>query len=118
MRLVPFFAAFLLLAACSPGKPNLLYEYENYARTLYSYKKAPSDATREAHLAELDRIIAVSAEKGKRVPPGIWAERAYFLGKAGKGEEALKSLDKEKETYPESAVFVDNVRNEMKGGGK
>ena len=51
-----------------------------------------------------------SKTKNYRVPPGVFCEYGYILLKEGKTEEALQYFDLEAKTYPESTVFLKNLK--------
>jgi hypothetical protein len=52
------------------------------------------------------------------VPPGACAEYGYLLIKEGKDQDGLMYLDKEQALYPESAVFIQRIKDEMQRGKK
>ncbi len=107
------FPAILLpiLMGCAMTKP--MYYWDGYSQTLYDYKKAPGDETLAKHKASLEKVLSKSAEKGLRVPPGIYCEYGYLLLKEGKEQEALKFIDLEGKTYPESAFFVEKLKSKV-----
>ncbi|OAV72895.1 hypothetical protein Barb7_03035 [Bacteroidales bacterium Barb7] len=57
----------------------------------------------------------IKKPKGTRkvVAPGIYAEYGYLLLQNGKKAEGLTMLKKERELYPESAIFMDNLINKF-----
>lgn len=105
---VMLFVAGLFAGGCAPQKPQM-YCWENYSHTLYDYTKNPSDESYAKHKECLLKIIDSSAKNELRVPPGVYAELGYDLLKEGKTEEGKKYLLLEKETYPESALFMDKL---------
>lgn len=101
----------IFLIHCAPQ----MYYYGKYSHTLYNYKKNPNDKTFQDHMSELDDIIEKSNEKNLRVPPGIYCEYAYLLLQKGEKKEALKYIDLEEHTYPESVVFIERLRKLVTG---
>ena len=47
------------------------------------------------------------------VPPGLYAEKAYMLLKAGNKQEALRYFDLEIKSYPESKLFIDRIKKQI-----
>ena len=97
----------LVLAACV-AKPTMYY-WGDYSATLYQYKAEPSDETLAQHYLSIQDVFNKSQEYGLRVPPGVNAEYATLLLKQGKKADALVYFEKEKATYPESALLMDRM---------
>lgn len=87
-----------------------IYYWGNYSSSLYKFKKTPNDKTLKAHKLVLVKIIEKSNETGRRVPPGVYCEYGYILMKEGKTENALKYYELEEQTYPESKVFIQQLK--------
>ncbi|MFV0347444.1 MAG: DUF4810 domain-containing protein [Halodesulfovibrio sp.] len=98
-------ASLALLTGCGGGKQ--MYDWCNYSNTYYDVAKNDCTETQTKHLAELERIMNVAAEKNLEVPPGIYAEYGFLLFKSGKAANSLQWYAKEKALYPESGVFMD-----------
>ncbi len=77
-----------------------------YDLSLYTVLREPSAETYAAHLELLLRLIEVRESRGEKPPPGICAECAFYLHRAGRTSEAANYLAKEKLHYPESAQIV------------
>ena len=76
------------------------------------YVKVPNDETLQSLFATYQRIM--DGQNGETVyrntvPPGVCADYGYMLILAGKTDEGKALLLKEKELYPESAVFIERV---------
>ena len=95
----------LLLSGCVA---TTRYDWGEYEKRLYSYYKHPEDV--ETFTQELISIIESGEEDG-RVPPGIYAEYGYILYLSSKPLEAIQYYEKEKEQWPESAIFMDKMIN-------
>lgn len=83
------------------------YEWCDYSNTYYDVTKKDCTETQIKHKSELERIVETSAKKNLPVPPGIYAEYGFLVFKSGKPKDALGWYAKERELYPESAVFVE-----------
>jgi hypothetical protein len=98
-----------LLAGCVP--PTLFY-WGDYSSTLYEYKKNPDDKTLKAHMQQLGLIITQAPQKKLLVPPGVRAEYGYLLLKAGNETEGMQYLEQEVLAFPESAPFIQRLKDE------
>ncbi len=104
-------APFFFAMGCA-AKPKMYY-WENYSKSLYDYKKNPSDKTLLEHKQALLKVIEVSQQHQTRVPPGVCCEYAYILMKEGNNKEAMKYLTMEEQVYPESRPFVARLKNKI-----
>jgi hypothetical protein len=98
------------LVGCATTQNRPEYAWQNYSSSLYASKKAPTDESLKNHKESLLSIMEESKTKNYRVPPGVCCEYGYILLKEGKKEEALKYFDLEEQTYPESRVFIQNLK--------
>ena len=60
-------------------------------------------------MASLKTIILAAQQEGKTVPPGIYAEYGYALYEEGNAPEAIKYFERERDTWPESRVFMEKL---------
>lgn len=111
--LIVLVAVALLSFGCATGQKPI-YSWGGYSSTLYAYKKAPSEETMKAHKEALLSIMDESKKENLRVPPGVYCEYGYILLKEGKKDEAMRFLNLERETYPESAVFIERLISKTK----
>ena len=100
----------IFISGCATQK---MYYWENYSKSLYDYKKDPSDKTLAEHKQVLLNIIQLSQENNVRVPPGVCCEYAYILIKEEKNDEAMKYLAMEEQAYPESRPFIARLKNKI-----
>jgi hypothetical protein len=107
-RSILLFLLVCFLTGCATQKP--LYYWGNYSKSLYTYKKSPTEENLKAHKAVLLNIIDQSNKLNLRVPPGVCCEYGYLLFKEGKQGEAMQYFDLEEKTYPESKPFLDRFR--------
>lgn len=105
----------LLLAGCQTTKP--LYSYGSYQSNLYEHFKG-DDAAVLKQIENLEKTIAESSAKNLSIAPGIYAHLGYLYIQTGQAETGLSYLTKEKETYPESAHYIDFLMKNAKAGKK
>jgi hypothetical protein len=103
----------LLLAlgagGCAPTQQSL-YKWKGYDGVLYKQAKAPQD--NETYLQHLKAIIEQNEASKDKVPPGIYAEFGYALFTNGQLDDAITFYGKERDTWPESKVFMEKmIRN-------
>jgi hypothetical protein len=91
------------MTACVPQKQ---YYWGNYSSALYDYY---TDSTQLADYRQALVVIVQEGEAERRVPPGIYAELGYLELQAGNVAEAKRYFEREKERWPESAVFMDRM---------
>jgi hypothetical protein len=68
----------------------------------------------------MKKIVTETEAEGGKMPPGVYAEYGYALVEDGRFGESVTYFQKEKETWPESAVIMDKMaRNvaRLKGSG-
>ena len=93
-----------------------LYVWGNYQYTSSAYgmfDKNPEVVDR--HLQELEVIMNDSDAKDQRVAPGIYAEYGQILYENSKRSDAKRYFLLEKNTYPESSLFIDRVLIDLYG---
>ena len=94
---------FAIAALCSCESTGL-YQWGNYETDLYNYYNKPTsrEAVVEQHLAYVARL----EQNDQRVPPGIYAEAGTYLLEQGNIARAREFYQKERDTWPESNVFM------------
>lgn len=116
MRQACAVVALLAVCGCATVTPAGYY-WGHYSTTLYGYTKAPSDETLSAHVAELERIVSESNNRGLRVPPGIHAELGYLKARQGDNNFAMAQYEEEMRLYPESRLFLERLTATQGAGG-
>jgi hypothetical protein len=114
MRTRHFLFPLLLLglAACAPPQK---YYWGDYTNSLHSYYVDPKAETNyQKALADVTSAEA----KGKKVPPGLYAEYGYEALAHGDVEKAVEMFEHEKRTWPESTVFMDKAIAAARTGRK
>lgn len=102
-------SAFLLFFSfgCATQKP--MYYWGDYSGSLYKVHKDPNEKNLAEHQVQLETIIKQSEEKNLRVPPGVFGELGYIYALKNNSKEAIYLFEMEKQTYPESTIFMDNM---------
>jgi hypothetical protein len=103
--LAAFAVAGLVASGCA-GKVST-YRWGDYDEVLYAHYKAPQQ--RQVYVASLKTIILAAQQEGKTVPPGIYAEYGYALYEEGNAPEAIQYFERERDTWPESRVFMEKM---------
>jgi len=98
----------LFFTSCSAPK-KLLYSWENYDSTSYTYLKKGDEKSAENLIKSYQQIIKKQDGTRKTVPPGIYADYGFILLQTGKIEEGKEMLKKEISLYPESEIFIDRI---------
>jgi len=121
MRKLTFGLMFLVLVAvasgCAPQK-KAMYYWDGYSKSLYEYKKSPSDETFAKHVESLQNIIKYSTENNMKVPPGVYAEMGYYMLVAKKPDEATKFFKLESQNFTESTIFMEKLIETAKQNDK
>jgi len=105
-------AALLITGCANTVKP--MYEYGNYSESFYAMKRESGAETEAEWLQSLELIITKSEETSVRVPPGVYANLGYLNLRANNNKKAISYFELEKETYPESVLFMDRLINRVK----
>ena len=106
--------AILLLAACQQGAGQKYY-WGDYQTSLYGYY---ADPTAEPAYEKALGDVSLADAKGKKTPPGLFAEYGYVALSRGDTDKAIQLFQREKQAWPESGAFmdkaIDNARNSKK----
>jgi len=106
---LPVIVLFTILATGCATTKNKMYSYGDYSENFYAMKKDTNADTSLEWKSTLEDIITNSKLDKLRVPPGVYANLGYIYLQANKTEKAVFFFHEEKEVYPESAVFMDNL---------
>ncbi len=110
MRSPRSWAAVALAAAGCAAAPDRLYQWHGYDDALYAQARAPQDT--ERYLERLRQIIERAEAAHAKAPPGVYAEYGYALFTSGQLEDAVRYYARERDTWPESRVFMEKmIRN-------
>lgn len=100
-------AALVALASGCVQQPVAKYNWGDYESAMYSYYQTPADS--HAFAEKLLAAIQASESVNKKVPPGMYAEYGELLLEGGDNANAATYFEKEKATWPESAVLMTNM---------
>jgi hypothetical protein len=106
-KIVIICATILLLVGCASNESQ--YYWGEYEGLVYQTHHTPSEVPPSVQIEKLRADIDKAEASGKPVPPGIYAHLGFMYAADGNKELALQSLMKEKELFPESAVFIDGI---------
>lgn len=104
--LVPALAAVLCFAGCK--SPDIYY-WGHYESVVYDMYAKPDKASPELLASQLEEDEHKAASLNKPLPPGFHAQLGYLYAQEGKSDLARQEYEKEKQQYPESAVFMDRL---------
>lgn len=100
----------LALSGCANTNKEL-YSWGTYEPQVYSYFKGESP---EKQIDVLEKHLAEVKADGETPPPGFYAHLGLLYSKVGRESEMKTMFDMEKNLFPESAVFIDNINNGFK----
>ena len=95
----------LLLVACGP-KVETLYSWNGYSNAVLTHYK---DGTSAEEFSKSMAVIVLAAETDNKIPPGLYAEYGYALLEAGQDSQAVIYFQKERDMWPESEAYMDNI---------
>jgi len=109
----------LIMSGCGKEVTPPIYKWSEYSYTSVAYGMyGDREVIRQKHQDELSKIIEQSKSANKKVAPGIYAEYAQVLYESKNKLEAKKYFILEKETYPESTIFINRVLVKLYGDVK
>jgi hypothetical protein len=93
-----------------------MYHWRGYDDGLYRHYRNPQD---RAQWVETLRVVILEGEqRGRQVPPGVYAEYGFALYEEGAWPQAIAYFEKERARWPESAVLMDKmIRNAQRQAG-
>lgn len=109
IKIVILSFSFSLLGGCAVNKP--LYNWGPYEPQVYSFFQG---ASIEEQVQVLEKHLDETKANGMTPPPGFYAHLGMLYSKVGRGAEVQKMFAMEKQLYPESAIFIDNINNGFK----
>ena len=102
----------ILSAVVLTGCGSSIYRWSGYEGSIAGFYDHRDDDITAGHVKSLSSQVEKSQRAG-RVPPGMLAHLAYFYYLNGDTTTAAQYLRAEKETFPESAHFVDFILREI-----
>jgi len=91
----------LLVASCTS---NRWHDYDT------SSQDVVMDPTEESYAEHIELLESWAADSDQPMPPGLYAELAYWLAKVGRYPEAEAALQKELALYPQAEKFLTALR--------
>lgn len=111
-RALPLVAALLLTACAAPRKP--LYLWEGFARQQHEVlQRSGFDANAQIQAMQAHAEKARGA--GAALPPGFRAHLGMLQLSVGAADQARASWQAEKQAFPESAPFMDQLLKRLDG---
>jgi len=95
-----------LLSACQ--SPDVYY-WGHYEKLIYISYTKPDKATPELQAQVMEEDMQDAISDNKPLPPGFHAHLGDLYYQMGKPDLAVREFQKEKEQFPESAVFMDRL---------
>lgn len=110
---LPGLLALTLLTGCAAPKEPSLYGWRQYEKNLDAYFRADRVGLEEQLKAMEDDRQLIQAQ-GQALPPGYHAHMGLLYGRKGDVESFRQQIQLEKQTFPESAVFMDFLLRNFK----
>lgn len=104
---LPILLAPILVTACASEKS--LYLWGHYEESVYGLCHGAGTFDLAQDVQVLSQEINRARTDGRRVAPGIQAHLGYLYYLSGNTGAAVQLFNAEKESYPESATFIDGM---------
>ena len=101
---LPVAAACALLTGCATQTAPL-YQWDGYQPQVYEYFKGKNSPQQQ--IDALEKARQQIAAKGAAVPPGFHAHLGMLYASVGNDQQAKQELLAEKQSFPESTVYMD-----------
>jgi hypothetical protein len=102
--LLPACACALLFTGCAQQRQPL-YHWGDFQTVQYGYFKG--DKGPEAGIVALEKVREEAKASGRNVPPGLQAHLGMLYGLSGRTDLFEQNLLAEKQSFPESSVYLD-----------
>ena len=104
----------LVLAALLTGCASpTIYSWGHYEYLVYGTYAAPDKVPPQRQVEVMEQDYQKARSQNKPVPPGFHAYLGYLYVQLGKMDQARQELKTEKAQFPESAVFMDRLLNNL-----
>ena len=97
-----------LMIGCKSNKAKG-HNWKVYDRSMHITKTHDVNKNWETSLNEMKNEYRRCEDKKIKIPAGYYAQIAFLLNSLGKSDEAREYLLKEKDTYPQSAHFINSL---------
>ncbi|OOF43072.1 hypothetical protein BKK49_01170 [Rodentibacter rarus] len=108
-------ASILFLTAC--GSNNQIYNWGEGAYSTAMYQSLTQEGDPQAQLKALEDI-AQDPSKGKKVPPGLYAQIGLLYSQLGDTSKATEAFNMETQLFPESKSYIQFLLTKGMRGGK
>jgi hypothetical protein len=110
---LPVIHSALMLAAAgwlfTGCQSKSIYYWGHYEDVIYVMYNNPDKASPELLASQLEEDEHKAASLNKPLPPGFHAQLGYLYAQMGKTDQAREQYEKEKQQFPESAVFMNRM---------
>ena len=97
----------LLFGGCASN--NQQYYWGEYETIVYKTHIEPGEFPPLVQIEKLQTDIQKAEAENKPVLPGLYAHLGLMYAATGDRALAVASLEKEKELFPESTIFIDGL---------
>jgi hypothetical protein len=99
-----------LLAACALGcASSSHYDWGRYEESVYLVTHRPDSFDLQAEIDQLESQLEQTSHRQRLPGPGLHAHLGFLHSMAGNVDAAKSHFQTEKELFPESARFMDNL---------
>ncbi|WP_248320836.1 MULTISPECIES: DUF4810 domain-containing protein [unclassified Caballeronia] len=109
---LPIAAACALLTGCATQGTPPLYQWDGYQPQVYEYFKGQKSPAEQIDALEKARQQILA--KGNALPPGFHAHLGTLYASVGQIDSARQELNAEKQSFPESSVYMDFLLSHLK----
>lgn len=103
------FGFILTLSGCGNTPQNIYHWDRAYMDSVYEFINEDGDINEQ--IGNLEKMIQDSDSNKKKVAPGLYAHLGLLYSKVGNTDKSMMYLDKEKELFPESAQYINFLKN-------
>ena len=101
-------------ASCAVQQPDIYY-WGNYESIILNMYKNPGEEAPAVQIDKLNTDIQMAANKGKPVPPGVYAHLGFVYAANGNLDKAMEAFNQEKTIYPEAKIFIEGIEKRALG---
>ena len=113
LRIGAAIVALHTLSGCV-SSPDTHYHWGHYETLVYDMYMKPGKATATRQIDKLNADIQEAANKGKAVPPGLYAHLGFMYSIEGNVSAANAAFNEEATHYPDSATLINGMLERAK----
>ena len=114
MKTLSILVFLFFISSCATKLSDSNLYWGDYSKTLYEYKKEPSEENMIKHKTELLRIIEKAKDLKIKSPPGTQAELGVMYAKTAELKKAKHFFLAELRVYPESKTLIAKLLKTLK----